>query len=451
MTDPSIEIKLKKALENGSIMIYGAHLVAVELYRYLKWVCRSFEFAGFAVTTAEGNPKELEGEKVVELQDSQADKDTTVMIAMPEKYHNEVELYARKLGFSSFIRISLEKMSELKGRQLLQEYKRYGNLKFNLYEDECDVSWMNMTDSNLDRWDQPCDLARRHYKFPTLYYLDVETMFREAGKFNFYKDYERVFGAYRNLHALPARDCPSQDIEKNQKKLEEQLRIYMVFSQWDSASIANQEYPFWIYPIQAGSALTEKKVGKYLDEIGDSISEKNSVLAEMTAAYWIWKNAEPVKYKGLCHYRRHFVLTKEVVISLEENGIDVVLTTPRYAPGGIRRMFLAETPVKEPVYQKLIGAIADCHPEDKEAFKEYMEECLYCPNNMVIAKSGIYDAYCEWVFPVLFRMMEMDEESGYGHERDRHIAYAAELLTSWYFARHKDVYCMAVTDYRFYC
>ena len=78
-----------------------------------------------------------------------------------------------------------------------------------------------------------------------------------------------------------------------------------------------------------------------------------------------------------------------------------------------------------------------------------MEQCLYCPNNMVIAKSEIYDAYCEWIFPILFRMEEMDEEKGYGHKGDRHIAYAAEILTSYYFARHKDEYFIAVTDYSF--
>ena len=223
----------------------------------------------------------------------------------------------------------------------------------------------------------------------------------------------------------------------------------MVFSQWDSAKLQGQEFPTWICPIQAGSVLSENKAQTCLDESGDSISEKNSVLAEMTAAYWIWKNAKPVRYKGLCHYRRHFLLEQEEIQGLEASGVDVILPVPRYAPGGVREMFLAETPVKEPVYRMLLQALSECHPEAMTGMEAAMESCFYAPNNMVIAKSEIYDTYCGWIFPVLFRMMELDKAAGYGHEGDRHIAYAAELLTSCYFSLHKDQYRISVTDYRF--
>lgn len=446
MTGRNIELKLEEALRRGPVLIYGAHLVALELYRYLKFLFNGLEFAGFVVTSAEGNPEELEQEKVIEIQDCQASKDATVMIAMPEKYHDEAEAYARGLGFSNFIRISLEKMSELKGRQILRSYTADQNSKLCLYEDDHDVSWLNMAQHSENSFGESGQ-ARRHYKFPTLYYLDLESVFRKAERFEFYEDYERILGIYRNLHGLPVK--PVSDIDSKDSG-KQQLHIYMVFSKWDSAAIARTEYPKWICPIQAGSVFTEKKPGPFLDETGDNISEKNRMLAEMTAAYWIWKNAAPVKYKGLCHYRRHFVITEEEVMALEENGIDAILTTPRYVPGGIRNMFLEETPVKEAVYRAMLEAVWECHPESRESFERYLEECLYYPNNMVIARSEIYDAYCEWVFPVLFQMLEIDQETGYGQETDRHVAYAAELLTSYYFAMHKDEYCVVVTDYKFY-
>lgn len=442
--------EIQHVLNNGSILIYGAHLVAIELYRYLKALNIKFQFAGFVVTDMEGNPEVLEQKDVLEIADYQADKNVTVMIAMPEKYHDEAEAYARGLGFSTFIRIGQREMSILKGRQLLYDYKKYGLSCFDLYEDPNDASWLNMTDSlqscqSVQVQREP--LAERHYKFPTLYYLSSEIVFHIAKKFDFYGDYERVLGTYRNLHAFPFQSTPDMNYEKTDKQ---PLHIYMVFSQWDSSSIAKTEYPQWICPIQAGSILTEKKSGEFLDETGDSISEKNNILAEMTAAYWIWKNAAPVKYKGLCHYRRHFIITEEEVMTLEANGFDVVLTTPRYAPGGIQNMFLKETPVREPVYRTMLRAIGECHPEDKDGFEKYMEESLYYPNNMVIARSAVYDTYCEWVFPVLFRMMEIEREDGYGHEKDRHIAYAAEVLTSFYFSEHKKDYCIAITDYQLY-
>lgn len=448
MTELSLEVRIKNALKKGSVMIYGAHLVAVELYRYLRKTDKNFRFIGFAVTTAEGNPAELEGEKVFELQELPIETDMriTIMIAMPKKYHDEVEIYARKFGFSFFIKVSLEEMSEIKGRLLLAEYEKSRSSRFYLYEDMYDTSWLNIAD-NRDVEKRGYDLGKRHYKFPTLYYKNSEDVFHEMEKFDFHRNFESTFGTYHNLHWYPVNKVS----ERNTERLKKILNVYMVFSQWDSAAAARQEYPDWICPIQAGSALSDIKMGDCLDETGDSISEKNRVLAEMTAAYWIWKNAKSAKYKGLCHYRRHFILTREEVISLENSEIDVILTTPRYTPGGIRKMFLAETPVKEPVFHTLVRAVEECHPGDRETLMRYMEECLYCPNNMVIARSEIYDDYCEWIFPILFRMMEIDEADGYGHERDRHVAYAAELLTSLFFVKKKEEYKIAVTDYKFYC
>lgn len=439
-----MEEEIHHALKNGDVIIYGAHLVALELYRYMKSVSEELElcfaFAGFVVTGAEENPQELEGHKVIEIQNSQAPRTATMMIAMPEKYHHEVECCARQLGFLSFVRVGLKAMSKLKGRQVLRYSKAYEKLGFYLCEDTRDVSWLNCY-LYKGAVAQEYSSKETHFKFPTLYYLDRAELYGEMEQFDFCKEYERLFGPYRNIHTLP--------VHETFEEIGHQLNVYMVFSQWDSAADVKQEFPEWIRAIHAGSILADKKTGSILDETGDSISGENRMLAEMTAAYWIWKNAESVKYKGLCHYRRHFLLNRAEVQNLECNGVDVILTTPRYVPGGIRQMFLKETPVKEPVYQIMQRAVAQCHPEDAEAFAAYMEERLYCPNNMVIAKSTIYDAYCEWIFSVLFRMMEMEKESGYGHEQDRHMAYAAELLTSYFFTRCKK-YHVAVTDYEFY-
>ena len=133
-----------------------------------------------------------------------------------------------------------------------------------------------------------------------------------------------------------------------------------------------------------------------------------------------------------------------------QNSIDVILTMPRYIPYGVGNMFLAETPVKEPVFEAMYQALYECSYEDAELFKEYMTACFYYPNNMVVARSEIYNSYCAWIFPILFRISEMGRKSRYGHEEDRHIAYAAELLTSYYFAKNRSRYHIVVADYYFY-
>ena len=53
-SDIDIEQKICNALKDGDVLIYGAHLVAIELYRYLKSISERlglyFSFAGFVVT-----------------------------------------------------------------------------------------------------------------------------------------------------------------------------------------------------------------------------------------------------------------------------------------------------------------------------------------------------------------------------------------------------------------
>lgn len=440
------ETNITSLIRCRKVIIYGAHLIAVELYRYIDSTIKVWNFSGFAVTRKEDNPEKLENQRVRELGEYQADENVIILIAMPEKYHKEVMEYGRAKGFTLFSCIGQSKMESMKSSWILRNCKADFKKKYDLYEDLYDRSWLNIALKEKKENYDNASILRRHYKFPTLYYLNMEQVWKETESFDYLKEYERTFGRYNNLHAIMVK---GQTTDENTDAAAI-LKLYMVFSQWDNGNMEDRELPSWVVPIQAGSVLTDLKSDEIVDESGDSISEKNRMFAEMTAAYWIWKNAGSVKYKGLCHYRRHFLLNQEEVMNLVEDGIDVILTTPRYVPGGVGRMFLEETPAKEPVFAAMLQAVKECHPEDKGLLEQYMERCLYCPNNMVIAKSEIYNAYCQWIFPVLFRMEEIDKENGYGHQRDRHIAYAAEILTSCYFSMYKDEYCIAVTDYSFY-
>ena len=63
-----------------------------------------------------------------------------------------------------------------------------------------------------------------------------------------------------------------------------------------------------VEPIQAGCAVSGLREGMLRDDVGDNISAKNRVWAELTAHYWLWKNHLPahaeLDYVGMCHYRR---------------------------------------------------------------------------------------------------------------------------------------------------
>ena len=413
-------------------------MVALECARWFIQNGKKDKIIGFAVTDMEDNPERLEGLAVKKLEEYEnQNKSLTVIIAVPEKYHGEIEDYVKKKGFRNVVKIGLGDMEKLKCQRFLKIQNNYQQIGFLLEIDNYDSSWLNM----LEKKNKAC-----YCKFPTLFYLDEDRIFTEAVKLDFYENYKKVCGQYRSLHMFP--DAGTQNGDG--RELKKIINIYMVFSMWDSAKVNIGQYAPWIYPIQVGCRLSGQRYGKIFDDLGDNISEKNAGYAEMTGAYWVWKNVSGVVYKGLCHYRRHFVVSEVEIRALERNGIDVILTVPRYVPGGIKNMFFAETPVKRTVYEGMLRSISEVSPEDREGFELYLNCNMYYPNNMLVAKEKIYDAYCSWIFPILFEMEEIDKEIGYGHEKDRHIAYASELLTSFYFVKNRDKYCIVTTDYCFY-
>ncbi len=420
------------AAEHANILIYGAHLVAQECYRHLCAQGLGDRVIGFAVTDLKDNPSTLEDRPVKAIEDyAEYANDCLVLIAIPRKHHGEVLDHAAKQGFRHFESISLEQMSEMKGKRLLE---CNGRLPFALTKSENDPTWL---DVHGDAFQDGC-------KYPTLFYLGEDEMIEGSKLLG-----EMYQSELRDVHRL---DLLSGDESKASGNLQDLLQIFMAFDASVVEAVREKTYDPWVRPLWLGIKNDSDWYKSFRDDdFSGNLSEQNRFLAEMTGAYWIRHRAPGSKYKGLCHYRRHFVLDKRLISEMQANNVDVLLTTPRFVPGGIRGMFLAETPVKEPVMKSMFSAVRDCSQGDADNFSEYLDGHFYFPNNMVVAKSAIYDAYCDWIFPILLRMLEMDRESGYGHENDRHIAYAAELLTSFYFAKkRKEEFKIVFTDYRFH-
>lgn len=433
-----IEMVMKK-YDSKKIVIYGAHLVALECYRYIVNIGMGNCVVGFAVSDLKDNPADIEGMPVRTIQEYRNyAEDVLVVIAMPKKYHSVVEQYARELGFKKFETLSLEDMSKLKGNRLIQTQQSADAFPFVIQKSGTDFSWL---DAYVDGND-----GKVRFKFPTLFYLDEKMVIACTRNKDLFREYRKTLGNLIDVHDLVSLDKADEDRGKSKNI----MQIYMAFGSSEIDIVRQTAYDDWILPLQVGNENKGRRFGVFFDdEYEGNIADNNSLFAEMTGAHWIWKMAPKSEYKGLCHYRRHFILNQAEVYAIKENNIDVLLSTPRYAPGGIKDMFLAETPVKKYVMDSILYSIEVCSGEDLDEFERYLESEFYYPNNMVVAKSEIYDSYCAWIFPILFRMMELDIETGYGHEGDRHIAYAAELLTSYYFIKHRDKIKIAITDYCF--
>jgi hypothetical protein len=180
-----------------------------------------------------------------------------------------------------------------------------------------------------------------------------------------------------------------------------------------------------------------------------SISEYNNLYSELTVAYWLWKKAPKADYLGLCHYRRHFVLTERIRQAMAEGKVDALLTTPRLTFPNVHRYFttLPVTTMDEQDFQLMLRLVWQEDPEIAKYAQDFLEGQVHYPNNMVIAKRDIYLDYCNFMFKVLQGMREHYERAGI-IRADRYLGYVGELLTTIYFACNRDRWRMGFLDYQ---
>lgn len=212
--------------------------------------------------------------------------------------------------------------------------------------------------------------------------------------------------------------------------------IYTVMSHVDKAIEEDISKYYWEIPIQAGAALSDRRICEISDDTGDNISRKNKQYCELTALYWIWKN-DTSDYVGLGHYRRHFELDEEMLDKLVCSDIDVVLTIPIFDFPSVGEVY-ARDHVKND-WLVMLDALRVLSPEYLEAAFRLQEGIFYYAYNMFIMKRTILDDYCQWLFPILFYCETHCEEKVDTYQ-NRYIGFLAEHLMSIYFLYHEDEY-----------
>lgn len=188
-------------------------------------------------------------------------------------------------------------------------------------------------------------------------------------------------------------------------------------------------YP-WEHTIQAGAALTGRRIAEFADDVGENISDRNPMYCEMSAVYWIWKNRRH-DWVGIEHYRRHLLVQPEML----KKGVDAVMPLPylcypnemyqyrRFVSGDI------ETATKK--------ALRKVHPKEYPAYEKILHGQLQYTYNLLCARWDIFDDYCGWFFEITQHMEEMADEFP-EIKRTRALSYAAEVLTNLYFLYNKD-------------
>ena len=199
------------------------------------------------------------------------------------------------------------------------------------------------------------------------------------------------------------------------------------------------EDPMYL-PLHVGKAGKDLNLGYQGDDTGDNISEKNGTFCELTGLYWAYQNLSG-DYIGLVHYRRYFrggkrgdkwdrILTEDEAETLLRSA-DVLL--PK------KRRYWIETCYDQYVHAHpaegldlalgIISSMGDNYARAVESFRRRRWTHLF---NMFIMKRELFDAYCAWLFPILFSMEERLDLSGWSQNDRRVFGFVAErLLDIW--------------------
>lgn len=186
-------------------------------------------------------------------------------------------------------------------------------------------------------------------------------------------------------------------------------------------------------PLQVGAA-GKPGLGYVRDDTGGNISARNANWCELTGLYWAWRNL-PADFLGLVHYRRHFkgrngiATGGEIVQALE--GVDALLPRERsyFIETNYSQYAHAHHAVDLDVTRQVVAAHS---PEYLPAFDEVMKLTHGHRFNMFVMRKPALDAYCSWLFDILFELERRLDISSYSSYDARVFGFVSErLLDVW--------------------
>ena len=200
--------------------------------------------------------------------------------------------------------------------------------------------------------------------------------------------------------------------------------------------------------ISVGPANDENNEGVH-DNTLENISEKNPNYCELTALYWIWKNDHTSDIKGLCHYRRYFTnatisqsekyfLTKREMAKAFKEGYDIIAPIKSRYIRPADYNYLVSGKKKDLVTLRQV--ISEKYPEYLKEYDYLLKHNFSYLTNMMIAQKETFDAYCEWLFDILFEVEKRTDLTGYTPAEARIYGYMSErLLTVYMLHNHLNV------------
>ena len=204
------------------------------------------------------------------------------------------------------------------------------------------------------------------------------------------------------------------------------------------------------FPLHVG-AEGKADLGYVKDNTGDNISAKNPNFCELTGLYWAWKNLE-ADYVGLVHYRRYFtrrevhnIAQKKAEILGKEEWEKLLSVCPVVVAD--KRKYYIETnrshynhahpPISLDETERIIR---EQYPEYSRAFTTVMERTWAHMFNMFVMRRDLFDAYCRWLFSILFELEKRLDISSFDAYNARFLGFVSERLLDVWLEKNKIAY-----------
>ena len=206
-------------------------------------------------------------------------------------------------------------------------------------------------------------------------------------------------------------------------------------------------------PVRVNNAASEDDFGYQGDDDGENISQKNPNYCELTVVYWGWKNLQ-CDYIGLSHYRRYFSVNKSIFNRLlwRKKKNDEILDyetadelCSRYdliLPK--RRIYFIESLFSHYAHTHDVAhlirtreVINEICPSYLSSFDKVMKRTWCHMFNMFLMRKSLADSYCDWLFPILFKLEGKIDLRGLSPFDARLYGRISELLLDvWIDANH---------------
>ncbi|RYQ33296.1 glycosyl transferase [Bifidobacterium pseudolongum subsp. globosum] len=203
-------------------------------------------------------------------------------------------------------------------------------------------------------------------------------------------------------------------------------------------------------PILAGAAHNQADITLKDDE-EINISTKNPQYCELTAQYWVWKNAlNQSDNIGFVHYRRYFYknkFKKQIVtgecFARDLQHYDVVLPEPWILSKTVRNQFAQFHNTSD--LEMVRNVLAERDPKYVPVLDRVLAGHELYSYNMFVMGRRLFDEYMTWLFGVLEEVERRVDTSAYDQYNQRLFGFLSErLLTVWVKARDLKVKCYPV-------